>query len=219
MTRSAAPPTLHSPRRHRPPEPAPPAKRSCAPTPPVRGSVAPAPPSKDSYTNFPAAQNSSDNPLLGILPTAVALARTLEAETDRALAIVGLTACGFLTLREIRSGRATTQRDLARRLHLEPSTTCELLVRLAHRGLLTRRRHGRARPPTLTPVGTAALERAERLVGRLERDWARRMLAAYGSGLPNGWIGPIYGLRRWLGEGLAAIASKRFSPAAPPAAP
>ena len=152
------------------------------------------------------------------------LARALETETDRRLANVGLTASSFVALREIRSGRATTQRDLARRLYLEPSTTCELLARLARRGLLTRRVHARARPPALTPDGAAVLERAERLVGRLEEEWARRMRAAYGSGLPDGWIGPIYGLHRWLGEGLAAIAGRaalasHARPAARPAAP
>jgi DNA-binding MarR family transcriptional regulator len=202
-----------------PAKPALPAHRPATPVPPTPGPFAPARRGEDSCTNVTAAQNSSDNPLLGVLPAAVALARTLEAETDRALAIVGLTACGFLALRAIRSGRAATQRDLARRIYLEPSTTCELLARLAHRGLLTRRRHGRARPPVLTPAGAALLQRAERLVGRLEDSWALRMRVAYGNGLPAGWIGPIYGLRRWLGEGLAAIAGTAHRGSGAPGAP
>jgi len=207
---------------HAPAKPAQPTHGPTAPAKPAlptHGPTTPARLGEDSCTNVTAAHNPSDNPLLGILPAAVALARTLEAETDRALAIVGLTACGFLALRGIRSGRATTQRDLARRLFLEPSTTCELLARLAHRGLLTRRWHARARPPALTPAGAAVLQRAERLVGRLEMEWAGRMRAAYGNGLPDGWIGPIYGLRRWLGEGLAAIAGTAHRGSGAPGAP
>lgn len=208
--RVAFPPFVTSPTR-RPAPTASPTLLPPAPAPPLRGPSAPTLPCEGSYTNVTAAQSPSDNPLQGILPAAVALARTLEAETDRALVIVGLTTRGFLALREIRSGRAATQRDLARLLHLEPSTTCELLARLARRRLVTRLadRHvtGRAgRPPAITPAGAAALERAETIVRRLEREWARRMRAAHRSGLPDGWLGPIYGLRRWLGEGLAAIA-------------
>jgi DNA-binding MarR family transcriptional regulator len=187
--------------------------------------VAPAP-NEDSYTNAPSDPRPPYAPGNGVLSAALALARVVEAEADRALAIAGLSARGFLALREIRSGPAVTQRDLARRLHLKPSTTCELLVRLARRGLLARRGSRAARPgsglPTLTPAGIAALVHAESRVARLEREWARRMRTARSRAegpvapsrgtLGDGWVGPIYGLHRWLTEGLAALTGTSASP-------
>jgi DNA-binding MarR family transcriptional regulator len=132
-----------------------------------------------------------------ILRLATALAHALERETDRALALTGLTATGFAALDEIRSAAPSTQRDLARRLGLRPSTTSELLRRLARRGWVTRTAH-----PALTPAGAAALERADRIVARLESRWARRMAEARPAGFPSM---RFQALRRWLGEGLAAL--------------
>jgi DNA-binding transcriptional ArsR family regulator len=132
---------------------------------------------------------------------------------------VPLTARGFLALREIRRRAPPTQRDLARRLHLEPSTLCELLARLRRAGLVERRGGAGARaggswrgpsPPALTARGAAALQHAERVVARLERDWGARCFAARhpaeDAGPCGGILGPSYGLRRWIAEGLDALA-------------
>ena len=136
----------------------------------------------------------------GVLPAAVALAHLLETEMDRALQIEGLTARGFLALLEIHREGPATQRDLARRLRLVPSATCEMLARLERRRLVTRRG-----APRLTPAGAETLARAAALVGRLEREWERRLRSARGP--YSGSILPAtYGLRRLLREGLAALA-------------
>jgi DNA-binding MarR family transcriptional regulator len=136
-----------------------------------------------------------------VLRLATALAHALETETDRALAITGLTATGFAALDEIHSAAPSTQRDLARRLGLRPSTTSELLRRLARRGFVTRT--GR---PALTPTGAAALDRAHHILARLESRWVRRMGEARPGGFPSM---RFQALRRWLGEGLAALGGGR----------
>ena len=139
-----------------------------------------------------------------VLRLATALAHALETETDRALAITGLTATGFAALDEIHSAPPYTQRDLARRLGLRPSTTSELLRRLARRGFVTRT--GR---PALTPTGAAALDRAHHILARLESRWVRRMGEARPGGFPSM---RFQALRRWLGEGLAALGGGRAAP-------
>ena len=139
-----------------------------------------------------------------VLRLATALAHALETETDRALVITGLTATGFAALDEIHSAAPSTQRDLARRLGLRPSTTSELLRRLARRGFVTRT--GR---PALTPTGAAALDRAHHILARLESRWVRRMGEARPGGFPSM---RFQALRRWLGEGLAALGGGRAAP-------
>lgn len=153
-----------------------------------------------SHTNAMQRLRAFDGSLLGVLEPAVSLAHALETETDRALQVVGLSARGFLVLAEIHRETPRTQRDLARRLGLEPSTTNELLGRLARRRLARRRPH-----PALTDEGLTALERAARVVEALERTWAERFRAARGGPTVPGWPGPVYGLRRWLREAHAAL--------------
>jgi hypothetical protein len=88
----------------------------------------PAPPRRpSSHTNARSRVPPHAPATHSILRLATALAHALERETDRALALTGLTATGFAALDEIRSAAPSTQRDLARRLGLRPSTTSELL--------------------------------------------------------------------------------------------
>ncbi|MFI5212936.1 MAG: MarR family transcriptional regulator [Gemmatimonadales bacterium] len=122
---------------------------------------------------------------------------------DRALAIVPLSARGFAALYEIATepepesgGTPLTQRALAARLGLGASTVSELLARLRRRGLV--------RGTTVTEAGRAALAHAERVATRLEDDWSRRLDAAAGSAVPGL---RRQGLRRWLAESRAALAS------------
>jgi DNA-binding MarR family transcriptional regulator len=149
----------------------------------------------------------------GLLPPVTALARLLEIEMDRALAIVPLSARGFVTLLEITQAPAPTQRQLARRLALTPSATSELLARLASHGLVfraPRRRgglrgtpHARASVVTLTARGRERLARAVAIASRLEDEWAGRL----GAGDPKGTRAlRANGLARRLRESLAALA-------------
>jgi DNA-binding MarR family transcriptional regulator len=149
----------------------------------------------------------------GLLPPALALGRVLEIEMDRALAIVPLSARGFVTLFEIARAPAPSQRDLADRLALTPSATSELLARLARHGLVARaaRHRGGARGTlaarqtvvTLTARGRERLARAEAVASRLEDQWADRL----GAGDPQGTRAlRANGLARRLRESLAALA-------------
>jgi polysaccharide biosynthesis/export protein len=160
----------------------------------------------------------------GLLPPALALARVLEVEMDRALAMVPLSARGLVTLLEIARAPAATQRHLAHRLALTPSATSELLARLARHGLIVRaaRRRGGVRGAkdapdpgatvvSLTARGHHRLARAEAVASRLEDDWADRL----GAGDPKGTRAlRANGLARRLRESLAALAAGDANPAA-----
>ena len=163
-----------------------------------------------SHTNAMQRLRAFDGSLLGVLEPALDLAHALETETDRALRVVGLSARGFLVLAEIHREPPRTQRVLARRLGLEPSTTNELLGRLARRRLVRRKPR-----PALTDEGLAALERAAGAVEALERRWAQRLCDASGSPRVPGWPGPVYGLRRWLRESRAALSAPPGARATP----
>jgi len=56
--------------------------------------------------------------------------------------------------------------------------------------------------PALTPAGAATLDRAHHILARLESRWVRRMGEARPGGFPSL---RFQALRRWLGEGLAAL--------------
>ena len=162
-----------------------------------------------SHTNILARVLDTEGHWRGVLRAALALAHALETEADRALEVAGLSARGFLVLAEIHREAPRTQRALARRLGLQPSTTNELLGRLARRRLVRRRP-----TPTLTGAGVSALAAGAAIVARLEDAWAARLRAAgRGPAIP-GWPGPVYGLRRRLRESHEAL-SRRASPAAP----
>lgn len=131
---------------------------------------------------------------------------------DRALAVVPLSARGFVTLLEVEKEPIPTQAHLARCLRLRPGTTSDLLRRLEQGGLVRRdpaRRGGRRpQPPgpreavTLTEAGQAALAKAVGIAAKVEDEWARRL------GRPGDRTIPglrAYGLKRWLTESAAAL--------------
>ncbi len=153
---------------------------------------------RSSHTKFVRTRRLPDGSWNGILCAAAALWHLLEAEMDRALAIVPLTGRGFAALAEIAREPPRTQGILAARLGLEPSTTSELLARLERRGLLSRR----PKPIVLTDAGAAALAAAERIATKVEDAWARRLAQAAGSQLGDA---RHQGLRRWLTESCAAL--------------
>lgn len=165
-----------------------------------------------SHTKSRSTLHRPDGAWGGLLVASLALSRRLEAEMDHALAIVSLTARGFVALLLIAGDPVPTQADLAHRLALEPSTTSELLGRLARRKLVRRdpaRRGGRRCPPrhtgpavVLTRTGEAVLAEAARIATTVEEDWARRL--AIGAGSPFTGM-RAYGLRRWLTESTAAL--------------
>ena len=157
----------------------------------------------------------------GLLPAALALSHALEREMDRALAIVPLSAAGFVVLLAISREAPPTQEALARRLSLGAGTLSEQLRRLERSGLVRRNpaRRGGSHPggahpdgahpargepaAALTARGAIALAEAEDIAVRVERAWARRLSRAAGD--PDS-RGRACGLRRWLTEGRAAIA-------------
>ena len=153
---------------------------------------------RSSHTKFVRTRRLPDGSWNGILCAAAALWHQLEAEMDRALAIVPLTARGFATLAEIAREPPSCQGTLAAHLGLQPSTTSELLKRLERRGLLRRR----PKPIVLTDRGAAALAVAERIATRVEDAWAHRFAQAGGSQLGDA---RLQGLRRWLNESRAAL--------------
>jgi DNA-binding MarR family transcriptional regulator len=135
---------------------------------------------------------------------------------DQALAVVPLSARGFVTLLEIEHRPIPTQAHLARRLGLGRGTTSDLLRRLERAGMVRRdpaRRGGRRPLPpgrqeaaTLTETGRAALAEAVRIAGQIEDDWARRLGGSGESAMPGL---RAYGLRRWLTESAAALERDR----------
>jgi len=136
----------------------------------------------------------------GVLTATLALSHALEREMDRALAIVPLSAAGFVVLLAIERDAPPTQEALARRLSLGAGTVSEQLRRLERSGLVRRN------PARLTERGAIVLAEAEVIAVRVECAWARRLAAAHGD--PHS-RGPACGLRRWLSESLAAIGGDR----------
>jgi DNA-binding transcriptional ArsR family regulator len=166
----------------------------------------------------------------GLLGAALALSHALEAEMDHALAVVRLSARGFVALGEIAAEPPCSQGALATRLGLEASTTSELLKRLERRGLIEKERAGKpgpsrpgrsgrgragtqlgrapgrpATPVAITAEGRVVLAKAERIAVEVEDDWAKRIAVAAGS--PYGFV-RASGLRRWLCESWVALASE-----------
>jgi DNA-binding MarR family transcriptional regulator len=152
-----------------------------------------------SYTNGGRDQHAPGGGWNGLLFVALAFARELEAEMDRALSVVPLTARGFVVLYEIAREDAPSQRALAARLGLGTSTVSELLRRLARRGLVRLT----PVPAVLTEAGQMRLRAAEQIAARLEREWARRL------GLRR------QALRHWLVACRAALQRRRGAPLTP----
>ena len=131
---------------------------------------------------------------------------------DRALAIVPLSARGFVTLLEIDGQAIPTQAHLARRLGLGPGATSDMLRRLERAGLVRRdpsRRGGRQpHPPgphqavALTEAGHAVLAESVGIAAKVEDEWARRLDGPGENTMPGL---RAYGLRRWLVHCLAAL--------------
>ena len=131
---------------------------------------------------------------------------------DRALAVVPLSARGFVTLLEIAKEPIPTQAHLAGRLGLGPGTTSDLLRRLERGGLVRRdpARRGGRRPQAagprqavaLTEAGRAALGEAVSIAAKMEDDWTRRLNRGEQTPVPGM---RAHGLRRWLLESLAAL--------------
>jgi len=167
----------------------------------------------------------------GLLPAALALSHALEREMDQALAIVPLSAAGFVVLLAIDREAPPTQEALARRLSLGAGTLSEQLRRLERSGLVRRNpaRRGGSHPggahpdgahpargepaAALTARGAIALAEAEDIAVRVERAWARRLSRAAGD--PDS-RGRACGLRRWLTESRAAIAGGDRATGRPP---
>jgi DNA-binding MarR family transcriptional regulator len=132
---------------------------------------------------------------------------------DRELAIVRLSAAGFVVLLAIDRDAPPTQEALARGLSLGDGTVSDQLRRLERNGLVLRnpaRRGGShsgrgAAPPVaaLTDRGVKVLAEAEEIAANVEREWARRLATA---GDDPGSIGRALGLRRWLTESRMVLA-------------
>jgi hypothetical protein len=157
----------------------------------------------------------------GLLGDALAFSRTLEREMDGALAIVRLTAAGFVVLLALDREAPPTQEALARALSLRAAAVSDQLRRLERASLVRRNpaRRGGAHPglgaalpavaraaacptATLTERGATVLARAEVIAVRVERAWARRLAA--GGPDPTS-VGRTVGLRRWLTESRLAV--------------
>jgi len=139
-----------------------------------------------SHTNSALWRRHDDGSWNGLLFAALGRSHQLEAETDRALAVVPLSARGFVALFEIARLPPATQRDLAARLGLRPSATSELLKRLRRRGLVRpAARRCRPRPlaqadagraaVALTEAGRTRLDRAVGIIAQLEDAWSARL--------------------------------------------
>jgi len=93
---------------------------------------------------------------------------------------LGVTADQFVLLATLARGHALTQRELAARMHSDPSTVRAMLVLLEGRGLIARDTHpsdGRARTVALTESGLRKYRRVWKS-GQAIRDQMANSLSA-----------------------------------------
>lgn len=100
--------------------------------------------------------------------------RNLRA-AEAQLRAFDLTAAQFDVLAQVGRSGEVTQRELARRLLVSQGNVTQLLVRMERRGLLSRRRDGRAKQVALTDAGRALHDEVLPLQEELHA-WEFRML-------------------------------------------
>ena len=100
------------------------------------------------------------------------MAKTLSRAFDRALAEAGGSQPAWLILLSVKSGRAATQRELARAVGIEGATLTHHLDGMERAGLITRRRdpdNRRVQLVALTDAGEEAFARMRRAAMAFDR--------------------------------------------------
>ena len=100
------------------------------------------------------------------------MAKTLGRAFDRALAEAGGSQPAWLILLSVKSGRAATQRELARAVGIEGATLTHHLDGMERAGLITRRRdpeNRRVQLVALTDAGDEAFARMRRAAMAFDR--------------------------------------------------
>jgi MarR family transcriptional regulator, organic hydroperoxide resistance regulator len=150
-----------------------------------------------------AAGSASDAQVLEMLGLLWEVEHALRSQSKRMEGRLGVTGPQRLVLRLVSRRRDMSPGDLARAIHLHPSTLTGILRRLVNRGLIERRadRHDHRRALLRVLPGATPIVRAT-------RDTVESRVATVLAGLPEGTIGHARQVLGALVQGLSAEPSQ-----------